>query len=173
MPGKPLFTLWCASQGGETPPVHVILLVLFLLFSIFRPQFCFYLVGGVSLVGVTLCRVADAVLRFLRWPIGVTHIVEPQLSRSMKTLAGLACGAWVVSTAFVAACQASCGLVEAVGYLLESFLLPYLFHYACIFAFNGYLAGGWAPQKAFSRSKGGSWGLSVALHCSSLWVSRW
>eukprot|EP00884_Botryococcus_braunii_P012144 jgi/Botrbrau1/20930/Bobra.0135s0060.1 len=55
-----------------------------------------------------------------RWPNGVTHIVEPQLSRSMKTLAGLACGAWLVSTAFVGACQASCGLVEADNYELQT-----------------------------------------------------
>lgn len=49
-----------------------------------------------------------------RWPSGVTHIVEPHLSRSLKSLAGMAAGAWLVSTAFVGACQASCGLAEPV-----------------------------------------------------------
>jgi hypothetical protein len=44
-------------------------------------------------------------------------VVEPNLRRSVKSLAGMAAGCWIVSRDFVAACQSCRGLAEPVRLL--------------------------------------------------------
>jgi hypothetical protein len=53
------------------------------------------------------------------WKPEFTHVIAPELKRNQKCLAALASGAWIVSPAFAAACQAAGKVVNAEPFELE------------------------------------------------------
>ena len=50
-----------------------------------------------------------------RWKAGITHVVLPSLVRSVKSLAGMAAGRWILHADFVEASASAEALVDPVS----------------------------------------------------------
>jgi len=59
------------------------------------------------------CEQASAML--CRWKSSITHVVLPSLVRSVKSLAGMAGGCWILHADFVDACASAEALMEPVS----------------------------------------------------------
>ena len=50
-----------------------------------------------------------------RWDQRITYVILPTLVRSVKSLAGMAGGRWILQPAFIQACASAESLVEPVS----------------------------------------------------------
>ena len=77
---------------------------------------------SLSAYGAVACHQAGHIFSLLyqhvgvdRWKPGITHVVLPSLVRSVKSLAGMAAGRWILHADFVEASASAEALVDPVS----------------------------------------------------------